>query len=62
LAGLWSNSDSALSQDINAQNGTCHCGLQNIGCEKLALKLDGVLNETPSMDWLAIYSLKKGAR
>jgi Mn-containing catalase len=40
LAGLWSISDSELSQEINDQNGTCHCGLQKFGCEKLALKLD----------------------
>jgi hypothetical protein len=38
----WSleNSDSELSQEINAQVGTCHCGFQEFGCEKLALKLD----------------------
>jgi hypothetical protein len=36
LAGLWSNSDSELSQEINAQNGTCYCGLQKLSCEKLA--------------------------
>ncbi len=41
LAGLWSNSNSELSQEINAQNGTCHCGLQKFDCEKLVLKLDG---------------------
>jgi hypothetical protein len=41
LAGLWSHSNSELPQEINAQNGTCHCGLQKFGCEKLALKLDG---------------------
>jgi hypothetical protein len=40
LAGLWSNSDSELSQEINAQNGTCHCGLQKTGGKKFALKLD----------------------
>jgi hypothetical protein len=39
FAGLWSNSDSDLSQEINAQNGTCHCGLQKFHCKKLALKL-----------------------
>jgi hypothetical protein len=41
LVGLWSNSDYELSQETNTQNGTCHCGLKNLGCEKLALKLDG---------------------
>jgi hypothetical protein len=41
LAGLWSNSDAELSQEINAQNGTCHCGLQKLGSKKFALKLDG---------------------
>ncbi len=62
LAGLWSNSDSELSQEINAQNGTCHCGLQNFGCKKLALKLDGFGNKIPRGDWLAICTLKQGAR
>ncbi len=62
LASLWSNSDSELSQDINAQNGTCHCSLQNFGCKKLALKLDGFGNETPRGDWSAICTLKQGAR
>jgi hypothetical protein len=41
LADLWSNSDSELPQEINAQNGTCHCGLQKLGSKKFALKLDG---------------------
>jgi hypothetical protein len=40
LATLWINSDSELSQEINAHKRTCHCGLQKFGCEKLALKLD----------------------
>jgi hypothetical protein len=35
LAGLWSNSDSQLSQEINAQNRTCHCGLQNLAVNSL---------------------------
>ncbi len=62
LAGLWSNSDSELSQEINAKNGTCHCGLQNFSCKKLALKLGGFGNETPREDWLTICTLKQGAR
>jgi hypothetical protein len=35
LAGLWSNSNSELSQEINAQNGTCHCGLQKLAVKNL---------------------------
>jgi hypothetical protein len=62
LAGLWSNSDSELSQRINVQNGTCHCGLQKFSCEKFALKLDDFGNKTPRGDRLAICSLKTGAR
>ncbi len=62
LAGLWSNSDSELSQEINAQNGTCHCSLQKFCCKKLALKLDGFGNETPREDWLAIGTLQQRAR
>jgi hypothetical protein len=27
LAGLWGNSDYKLSEEVNAQNGTCHSGL-----------------------------------
>jgi hypothetical protein len=44
----WSleQSDSELSQEINAQNGTCRCGLPKFGCIKLALKLD-VLETKP---------------
>jgi hypothetical protein len=38
---LWSNSDSELSQEINAQNKACHCVLQKTGSKKFALKLDG---------------------
>jgi hypothetical protein len=62
LAGFWSYSDSELSQEINAQNGTCHCGLQKFGCKQLALKLDGFRNETPRGDWLSICPPKQGAR
>jgi hypothetical protein len=62
LAGLFSNRDSELSHEINAQDGTCHCGLQNFGCKKLALKLDCFENETSRGDWLAISTLKQRAR
>ncbi len=62
LAGFWSNSDSELPQEINAQNGTCHCGLLKFGCKKLALKQAGFGHESPSGDWLAICTLKQGAR
>jgi hypothetical protein len=57
LAGLWSNSDSELSQEINAQKGTCHCGMQKFCCKKLALKLEGFGNETSRGNWLAIGTL-----
>jgi hypothetical protein len=62
LAGLWSNSDSELSKEINAQNGTCHCTMQTLGCKQLTVKLEGFGNEIPRGDWLAICSLKQGAR
>jgi hypothetical protein len=42
LAGLWRNSDSELSQEINA-----HCGLQKFGCKELALKLDDFWKRNP---------------
>ncbi len=53
---LW-NSDSELSQEINAQNGSCHCCLQKLGSKKLALKLDGFLSKSPRGDWLSNCSL-----
>jgi hypothetical protein len=40
LAGLWSNSDSELSQEISAQSGTSNSCLQKTGINKFALKLD----------------------
>jgi hypothetical protein len=40
LADLWSNSDFEFSQKVNTQNWTCHCGLQETGSEKFALKLN----------------------
>jgi hypothetical protein len=61
LGGLLSNSDSELSQELKAQNGTCHYGLQKFGCKQLALKLDGFLIKTPRGDWLTFCSLKQGA-
>jgi hypothetical protein len=60
LAGLWSNIDSKLSQEINALNGTCHCSLEKFSCKKLALKLGGFVNETPRGDRLASAPLSKG--
>jgi hypothetical protein len=36
--------------------------LAKFGCEQLALKLDGFGNKTRRGDWLAICSLKQGAR
>jgi hypothetical protein len=51
-----------ILKKINAQNGTCPCGLQKFGCKKLVLKLDSFGNETPRGDWLAICTLKQGAR
>jgi hypothetical protein len=62
LAGLWTNSDSELSQEINAQNRICHCSLQKFCFKKLALKLGGFVNKTPREDWLAIGTLKPRAR
>ncbi len=35
LAGLWNDSDSKLSQEINAQNGICHCSLQKFAVKSL---------------------------
>jgi hypothetical protein len=55
LAFIWGNSDSELSQEINAQNETCHCSLQEFGCKQLALKLNSFGNETSRGDWLAKY-------
>jgi hypothetical protein len=40
LADLWSNSGFEFSQKVNAQNGTCHSGLQKAGSEEFALKLN----------------------
>jgi hypothetical protein len=62
LAGVWGNSDLEFSQKVNAQNGTCHCGLQEIGNKKFALELDSFLNETPRGDWLPICPFEKGTR
>jgi hypothetical protein len=53
LAGLCNNSDSELPQEINAQNGTCQCGLQKLGRKKFVLKLDGFLNKSLKGDWLS---------
>jgi hypothetical protein len=60
LAGVWGNSDLEFSQKVNAQNGTGHSGLQEIGNKKFALELDSFLNETPRGDWLLICSLRRG--
>ncbi len=57
FACLWSNSDSELSQEVNAQKRTCHCCLQKLGSKKFALKLDGFLNKSPRGDWLSIRPL-----
>jgi hypothetical protein len=43
-ACLWSNSDSKLSQEINAQDGTSNSCLQKTGSKKSALKLDSFGN------------------
>jgi hypothetical protein len=43
LADLWSNSDFEFSQKVDAQNGTCHSGLQETGSEEFALKLNSFL-------------------
>jgi hypothetical protein len=40
LAGLWSNSDFELSEEVNAQNGTCHSKLQKLRRKKFAMELD----------------------
>jgi hypothetical protein len=37
LAGLWSNSDSEFSQEINTQNGTRNSSLQKTQSKKFAL-------------------------
>ncbi len=44
VTGLWNNFDFGFSQKINAQNGTCHSGLQKTRSEKFALKLDSSLD------------------
>jgi hypothetical protein len=51
LAVLWGNSDSELSQEINAQNGTSNSCLQETGSKKFALKLDHFCDESPRGDW-----------
>jgi hypothetical protein len=40
LAGLWGNSDFELSEEVNAQNGTCHSGLQKLRRKQFAMELD----------------------
>jgi hypothetical protein len=62
MAGLWNNIDFEFSQKVNAQNGTCHSGLQKTRSEKFALKLDSSLDESPRGDRLSICSFKKRAR
>jgi hypothetical protein len=62
VAGLWNNFDFEFSQKVNAQNGTCHSGLQKTRSEKLALKLDSSLDESPRGDRLSISFFKKRAR
>ncbi len=48
FAGLWSNSDSELSQESNVQNGTS-C-LQETGSKNFALKLGKFCDEFPRGD------------
>ncbi len=52
LVDVWGNSDFEFSQEVNAQNGTSHSGLQKTGCKKFALELDRFFNETPRGDRL----------
>jgi hypothetical protein len=60
LVDVWGNSDFEFSQEVNAQNGTSHSGLQKTGCKKFALALDSFLNETPRGDRLPICPFEKG--
>jgi hypothetical protein len=62
LADFWRNSDREFSQNVNAQNGTSHRGLQKSCCKKIALKLHSFFNETPRGDRLPICPFEKGAR
>jgi hypothetical protein len=62
LVDVWGNSDFEFSQEVNAQNGTSHSGLQKTGCEKFALELDSFLNETPRGDRMPICPFEKGTR
>jgi hypothetical protein len=65
VTGLWNNFDFEFFQKVNAQNGTCHSGLQKTRSEKFALKLGqfiGSLDESPRGDRLSICSFEKRAR
>ncbi len=62
LVDVWENSDLEFSQEINAQNGTGHGGLQKIGFKKFALKLDSFFNETPRGDRLPICPFENGGQ
>jgi hypothetical protein len=59
LVDVWGNSDLEFSQEVNAQNGTSHSGLQETGCKKFALKLNGFFNGTPRGDRLPICPFEK---
>jgi hypothetical protein len=62
LVDVWGNSDFEFSQEVNAQNGTCHSGLQKTGCKNFSLELHSFLDETPRGDRLPIRPFEKGTR
>jgi hypothetical protein len=62
LADLWSNSDFEFYQKVNAQNWTCHSGLQETGSEEFALKLNSFFNKYPRGGRLSIWPFEKGTR
>ncbi len=47
LAGLWSNNDSELSQEINAQNGTSHYGLQKMAVKNVCPETGRFFKQIP---------------
>jgi hypothetical protein len=60
VPGLWSNSESELSQEINAQNGTSNSCLQETGSKKFALKLDSFYDESPRGDYNLFAPSRRG--